>query len=288
MTTANTEIKPVEGKPAGETAAPVVTPEVKPKVEASPKAPDTKPSVESSATIKVPKKLSGEDDDLPEDDELVQLSPKALKSRLARASKTQLKEAFGTDDLEEIKTKLAKADEYTAKQEEDRKKTLTKEQKLKEERDAAIKEASDYKTKFETAQVERVVEKQDMRMARVAEKYLDPEYIETEFPRLAAALLKAAEEGDKKLLKNEDTWIDNWFKERVAEKPKLGKDFGTSAADGGESKVEKTVMLTNGADGARPNGAPRQGNSGGAKTAKPGQPNSMSDKEIRDLGYSYK
>ena len=289
------ETPTTDPKPAGDTPA---TPPAAGTPAAPPPAPDTKPSKvepkegkpagEGAPAPKTPKKLSADDDDLPEDDELVQLSPKALKARLARASKAQLKDAFGTDDLEEIKTKLAQADEYTKKKEEERQKTLTKEQKLKEERDAAIKEASDYKTKFEAAQVERVVEKQDMRMTRIAEKHLDPDYVESEFPRLAAALLKAAEEGDKKLAKNEEAWIDNWFKERVAEKPKLGKNFGKSDEGGEGAPPAKTVTLNNGAQDTRPNGAPRGANSGGVKTAKPGQPNSMSDKEIRDLGYQYK
>lgn len=262
--------------PAGGTPATPPTPEPK-------KAPEAKAEPKVTPEAKQPKKLSGDDDEIPEDEDLLQMSPRALKARLTRASKSQLKEAFGTDDIEAIKKKLAAGEEYEAKKEEDRKATLSKEEKLKEERDAALKEARETKTALEASKIANIVEKQDTRMSRIAGNHLDPDYIESELPRLARAVLKAVEDGDKKLLKNEDAWIENYFKERVAAKPKLGKDFG-STPEGGTPEPKK-LPFTNGAGGSRPTPA---GTSGSPKTGAPGKPNSMSDKEIRDLGYSWK
>jgi hypothetical protein len=253
---------------------------------ASAPAPEKKPVEKTEPKVtpeaKQPKKLSGEDDDIPEEEELLQLSPRALKSRLARASKQQLKEAFGTDDVDLIKKKLAAGDEYEKKKEEDRKATLSKEEKLREERDTAIKEARETRSLLEVEKTARIVEKQDGRITRIAEQHLKPKHVSKFLPDLAKALLKAADEGDRKLIKNEEAWIESWFKQQVEEEPEFGKDFG-KAAEGGEPP--KKLPFTNGSSGSRPQPA---GNSGSPKTGAPGKPNSMSDKEIRDLGYSWK
>lgn len=236
---------------------------------------------------KTPKKLSADDDDVPDDEEIVQMSPRALKARLTRASKAQLREAFGTDDIEAIQKKIAKGDAATVKEEEERKARLTAEERLKEERDAAIKERDEAKSRVEMVERARIVEKQDGRIGKIAAKHLDPDYIEDAFPKLATALLKAAKDGDKKLAKHEDQWIDNWFAEYVKAKPKLGKDFGATEETAPTKPEPKRLPFNNGPIAPKPG---QQAPSGtlSVKTASPGKPNSMSDKEIRDLGYSYK
>lgn len=276
-----------KNKPTGEQPSPApggtpaipssITPVEKPKAEA-------KPEVKVVPETKQPKKLSGDDDDIPEEEDLLQMSPRALKARLARASKSQLKEAFGTDDVESIKKKLAAGDEYEKKKEEDRKATLSKEEKLKEERDLALKEAKETKSLLDIERTARVVEKQDTRITRIAEGHLKPKHVAKFLPELAKALLKAADEGDRKLIKNEEAWIDSWFKQQVEEDPVFGKDYGKE--DDTKDKPEvKRLPFNNGANGQRP--APA-GTSGSPKTAAPGKPNSMSDKELRDSGYSWK
>lgn len=266
---------PTSTAPTVDTKAKTETTETKAK-EDKPKI-EAKPSGEGE---KKPKKLSGDDDEIPEEEELVQMSPRALKARLTRASKAQLRDAFGTDDIDDIKKKIALADEATKKQEEERKARLTKEQKLQEELDAANKVLADTRTKLEEAERTRVVEKQDTRIHRIASNHVDGDYIEDSFPHLARAIRQAVKEGDKKFAKNEEAWIENWYKEYVEKKPKLGKDFGKEA----EKPPTMKVPFTNGVQG-KP--APQQ-TSGQPKTAAPGRPNSMSDAEIRQSGYSWK
>src|SRR5260370_36360512 len=47
-------------------------------------------------------KQIGEEDDIPEDADLLQLSKKALNARLLRHTKKELRERFGTDDLDDV------------------------------------------------------------------------------------------------------------------------------------------------------------------------------------------
>ncbi len=266
--------------PGGTPAAPAPAPAAPP---VEPKKPEAKVEPNVTPEAKQPKKLSGDDDEIPEDEDLLQMSPRALKARLSRASKTSLKEAFGTDDIEKIKAKIAAGDEYETKKEADRKAALSKEEKLKEERDAALKDARETKTTLERERTERIVDKQDSRITRIAEQHLKAKHVSKFLPELAKDILKAAAEGDKKLAKNEEAWIESWFAKQVEDEPEFGKDFGKTP-EGGAPEIKKLPFN----NGARPDKPAPAHNSGSPKTAAPGKPNSMSDKEIRDAGFSWK
>lgn len=276
-----------EGQPSSAPAAPAPAPAPAPA--AAPQGmsavPTPAPTAPSAPAAKKSAKLSADDDDIPDDAELVQMSPRALKARLARASKQALREQFGTDDLESIKSKLATADEYAKKQEEERLAKLTAEQKLKEERDKAIRERDEFRTKFEERERTYVIEKQDARITRIAEKHIKPRHVAKFLPDLAQAILSS---NDPKLAKNEDAWIEGWFKKLVQEEPEFGVNYAASVAAAqapAEKPEPKKIVLSNGAKDGRPAGSQT---SGAPKTAAPGKPNSMSDKEIRESGYSWK
>ncbi len=274
--TSGEQPSPAPGGTPPVTAAPAAPP-------VEPKKPEAKVEPKVTPEAKQPKKLSGDDDDIPEDEDLLQMSPRALKARLSRASKSALKEAFGTDDIEKIKAKIAAGDEYETKKEADRKAALTKEEKLKEERDLAIKEARETKSTLDRERTERIVDKQDGRITRIAEQHLKAKHVSKFLPELAKDILKAAAEGDKKLAKNEEAWIEAWFVKQVEEEPEFGKDFGK--APEGAPEIKKLPF----SNGVRNESRPSQDrNSGSPKTAAPGKPNSMSDKEIRDAGFSWK
>ncbi len=235
---------------------------------------------------KKPKVISGDDDEIPEGEDLLQMSPRALNARIARASRKALKDAFGTDDVDSIKKMIDKAQKAAAKEEEERKKSLTEAERLKEERDAAIRERDEARTQLTAAERGRIVERQDSRITRIAEKYLDPDYIESEMPRLAADLRKAFKEKDPKLLKDEGAWLEKWFEKRVAAKPKLGKDYDSKREETTQPDPKK-VALNNGARTDDRHTADKSV-SGAQKTAAPGKPNSMSYKEINQSGYAWK
>lgn len=300
MSEANNEVKTGEqtspapganGTPAAGTS-PAGTP---PKAETAPKTePKTEPAGSAAGGTggtggTSAKKIGADDDDIPDGDELIQMSPKALKARLTRATSSALKEAFGTSDIETIKKMVEKAKKADEKAEEERRASLSEQERLKEDRDREKARADAAEARFTAAERQRIVEKQDARITRLAEKHLDPDYIESEFPRLARDLGKAFKAKDPKLLKNEEAWIDKWFEKRVAEKPKLGKNYqGPAATQETEPKEEppKKVLMNNGVATHKPD--PAKSGTTTNKTAKPGQPNSLSDREIRDLGYQYK
>lgn len=295
MTTEAKDTTKLEGQPstAPANAPPAGAPNgasEKPKAETKPEKVETKPEGEKKPKAgddatkdeKKPKRLSADDDEVPEEEDLLQMSPRALKARLARASKAQLKEAFGTDDVDLIQKKIKAGEEYEAKKEEERKARLSAEEKLKEERDAAMKERDEAKTALEKEKLARTVEKQDTRITRIAERHLKSKHVSKFLPDLARAILKAADEGDKKLIKNEEAWIDSWFAKQIEEDPVFGKDFDANQPEKPEAK---RLPFSNGARAERPT---PDGKAGSPKTAAPGKPNSMSQKELNDLGYQWK
>lgn len=288
MAGANNETTNTAGTEGQPSTAPAGTPA--PKIETKPE-PKTEKTTTTSTTDaggagtepKKPKIISGDDDEIPEGEDLLQMSPRALNARIARASRKQLKDAFGTDDLDTVKKLVEKAKKTAEKEETERKARLTETERLKEERDAAVRDAADARSQLTNAERARIVDRQDTRITRIAEKYLDADYIESEMPRLASDLRKAFKEKDAKLAKDETAWIEKWFQKRVETKPKLGKDFDTN---GGVKPEPKTATFSN---GVNTNGRPNAGSTGLAnKTAAPGKPNSMSDKEIRESGYAWK
>lgn len=190
------------------------------------------PQAASSATTEEGKKkfrLTDDDEDLPQGAELFEISAKALDSRLQRASQKEIKKLFdsmGVKDHDELQAKLAAA---KAKEEEDEAKrlaTLTNEQKLQEERDRYQRERDEWKTKFESAEEQKLIGEAHTRVADIAKKLLDSDYLEDELPRFGRYLAKTYSPEQIDAL--DDATIEKYFTDRIVEKPKLGKDFGAA------------------------------------------------------------
>lgn len=270
-------------------AAPAATPPAEaPKangVPAQAAAPSPSPVPASVAPVeRVPtrKLISDTDDEIPDNAELLEMSPRNLKGRMERYSKKQLKERFGVDDFDQIKAQLAELDAYKKNEEDKRLAQLTETDRLKEQllQSEAAREKAE--TRARDLQESRIIESEDRRVMNIAAKYLDPDYIDTEIPRLAKFLYSCTEDE----LRNADDVIDAWFKHRVEEKPKLGKDYGGPAAavagtTAATPPVPVKVAVNNGVNAEKPaNG--QQSGLAFQKTAAPGKANSMTESEVKE------
>jgi hypothetical protein len=226
--------------------------------------------------------LSDTDDEIPNDAELLEMSPRALKSRLDRFTKKQLKERFGVEDFDTIRTQLDELELYKREREEKRLAEMTELDRLKEQLAQAQEATRRSEAKALAMQEARVVEHEDRRVMAIAAKYLDEDYIDTELPRLARYIQGCSEEE----LRDADGTIEAWFRRRVEDKPKLGKDYSNGAPPPAQVQSQvgpppKQVPHSNGVTVERPGQAQPSG-SNQARTAAPGRPNTMTEAELRE------
>lgn len=297
---ATPEGTPVITPPEG-TATPVV-PTPLPGAPAVPAKTPVVPVVAGTTPPAEPKRvrLGGADDELPEDADLIEMSPKAFKSRVARASTAELKRRFGTDDLDEIEKEREELKTLRADKETRRLSELTEVEKERERANVAERRAEAAEHQAREAHHQREYERDDRVLTRTAEKLVDPDYIDAELLRFAKHLTTTY---DKKTLKAMDAkkmsvLATEFLEERIKAKPKLAKDYETAKAAEIEAQLKKDAKdrmrgkapVTN---GSKTNDRPVDDDTGvEGKTFAPGKPNSMSDaearKQMRDRGISYR
>lgn len=263
-----------------------------------------KPGVPAPATPVVetaPKRvrLSGADDDVPEDADLIEMSKGALASRLARASSKDLKRRFGTDDPDAIAKDLDELKTFRTEKEAQRVANLSEVEKERDLRTKAEQRATAAEAQAREAHEHRVFEREDRHLVRLSEKVIDADYVDAELARFAKHLNATYE---RKVLRKmsdaqRDKLLTEFLTERVKAKPKLAADYETKKADEIKEQLKKDAKLagrkqpvTNGANaGDRPSDA---GEGGDEKTFAPGKKNSMSDDEarrkMRENGISYR
>ncbi len=238
-------------------------PEVKPEPKqagGAPKAGEVTPAGKPE-----PRVLTGDEDELPEDGELFSISKSALTKRLSRHTKNQIKERFGTDNLDEIKAKLDKASEYEAAQEERRKKSLSREAALKEELDAAKLRAQEAEEKYQRTIDSQEIAEVDHTATSILSKYIDDDAMDLAVIKLKKHVMSL----DDDELKKPEKVIEEWAKEFAEKSPKYAR------AKAGEEEKVVEVQLNTGTKATKQE--PMKGDQ--TKTPRPGQANSMSKAE---------
>jgi hypothetical protein len=252
-----------------------------PKAAAAEKAEPAKAAkvVEDGAAKTGPARHTVKDDEeeIPETAELLELSAKALNSRLARHTKKQLRENFGTDDIVEIKAKISRLQELEDKEEERRRADLSEKEKLEEDLKKERGRAETAERKHQEAIEQRMVDQEDSRIKDIAGEYIKAKHYKHVSRDLAEFLL--GEYSEKELANVKDTTIRKWFKDYLEENPEFAK------ADAAAAPVAK-VPLDNGANVKRPDSAPTSGQAS-SKTARPGQPNSYTKQELASQGWRW-
>ena len=257
-------------------ADPVVAPVV-----AAPPPPVVPPAGGDSASRAV---TIGDDGDIPADAELLTLSKGAFKSRLARASRAELKERFGTDNPEEITAQLEELKTFKAEKEATRLAALSELEREKEARLAAEGERDEWRRQHDELRTTQVVKREHSRVEGIASKHVDPTMQRFALAEFAAYLgTKPAAEVDALT----DVQVEEWFVGKVKEMPKLAKDFAMPVTP--PSPVTEVKPLTNGpAAGAN---APPPTGAQPVKNFSPTATNPMGRQEARaeaaKEGYRY-
>jgi hypothetical protein len=252
------------------------------------------PAANTAAATEPPKepkraKVSG-DGDIPEDADLIELSPKALKDRLRRASRADLKQRFGTDDPDQIKKDL---DELATLRKEKKESELAKlgelerEKKLREEAEGRATQAEQ---RAKRVQEDRIFDREENHLARLFGKHLDEDYVDQELTGFARHLTKnfSKKQLERMSDKQRDAEAVKFCEERVKAKPKLSKSYESAK----EEEIRKALKaesrgkapVTNGSSGDKRR--PEAGAGTQPKNFAPGKGASYAD--IKAAGFSYK
>lgn len=269
---------PATTPPADATAAPpaAAAAPAAPKVD-PPKAPDAaKEAREAKESKDDLVELSGDGDEVPEGK--FKLTTAALNKRLARHSKKELRDHFGTDDPEEIKAKLAKFSEYEAKAEEERRKALSDKEKadedLRKERERAEKAEAAYQRAIDA----QTFSEYNATADKVFDKYFEADEDTREFvmSRLHKHVLALDEKDAPNDAKKAAKLFDKWAKEYAEKHPKYAIKAAVVEDETPDAKAVKKITLSTGSNPDRPErGDPALT----TKTPKPGQVNSMTKPE---------
>lgn len=226
------------------------------------------------------RKLVGDDGEIPTDAELIEMSPKALKSRLDRETKKTLRERFGSDDVDQIKARLDKLAEFEEREEAARLAAMSEQEKLKEQLQASEAARQAAEDRMEEYRLSQDVERGDTVVRGIVEQKIDPDYVDEVMAKVARHILSL----DDDEITDEKGLVATFVDEYLEKKPKLAKDY---APPTGEKPAPKELPATNGVDATR-NGVPAGAvGQSGAKTASPGKPNSMTTAEIAKMGYRW-
>ena len=228
----------------------------------------------STAGTTDPQVITIGDDDYPVDGEgFIKLSSQTFKRRLSRYNKVQLKEAFGTDDIADIKSRLDEHGRLKAKADDDHKKTLAKEEQLQLERDNEKKLRIAAEAKATQLSEEREYREADRSVTDAASKHIAAKF--TDFATYKfGCYVRELDDDESDAIKPKD--VSAWFRQFAADNPEYAVGAATVADD--KPKVRKP--LEHGAGGGvAPSPAPAPAT--GGKTPRPGQPNSMNAEEYR-------
>lgn len=257
-----------------------------PKVETK-TAPEAKADAKSGEPAQKRARVTGNDEEIPDDADLIELTPAALKKRLDRHASKELKARFGTDDVDSIKKQIARAAELEKKEEETKRAAMTEAEKLR----ADLKKETDKRVaaeeRYNTHVLQNAIEKQETRVSTLASKHLKPKYIRGDFFHDFAMWLKD-EFKDDELAKVSDAKLDKFFVGYLKENPEFAKDFKSSdktdetaeGAEGAGTMTVEKVPLNNGAK-VNASGTKTKSGAAGTKDFSPRAANAMTRGEAR-------
>jgi hypothetical protein len=225
----------------------------------------------------------GDDGDIPDDAELLTLSKSALNKRLARATRAELKARFGTDNPDEIKSKLDRLAEFETKQEEQRLASLSELEREREAKAKAEGERDEWKRQHDELRTANLVRGAHSRVSSISGKHFKDtaqKFIQFEFQEYLQGLPEA------EVVAMTDEQMDSWFAGEAKTHPELSRGYTPPAPP------TPVAPLTNGPPA--PEGAPPPTGAGGQQAAPnfaPSAANPMSRQEARKeaakLGYNY-
>lgn len=266
--------------------APVASATAKPPVATPPAAVQTPKSAGQEEETETEAEDDPEREPKPNANGIVTMPFKSFKTRINRAPNKELMAMFGTTDRALIKKTWDEHREWAKEREEARRASLVTEERLKEDAAAARAEAVKERKLREDKEIEISVQDYNRKLERVADKHVDPDYVGYSLECLGKHFLALSQEEQTAFGEKEsETWLKRWVKE----KPKFAKGAALVADENEGEDVQadtrpepKRMPAPNvGAPVVRkPVAVPSNGGLG-EKTARPGQPNSMTREEVR-------
>jgi hypothetical protein len=269
----------------GPDAVPPVVP-AKPKEEKVPAVAAKTEGEKTTPTEPKRVRISDADDEIPADADLIEMSSKALKTRLNAAKKSEVRELFtkfGVKNADELDAKFKRLKELETADETRKREEMSATEKLEADLKQERKLRVDADQRALRVTENYVIDKQESRISKIAAKHIDPDYVEEILPKFAVHLRKNFDEEQLKTIGDKD--IEDWFKEYATKKPKLAREHNS----------KPRVPLTN---GARTEGRSQAGDGGGTQSGKangrsfaPSAENAMSRQDARveaaKLGYRW-
>jgi hypothetical protein len=211
------------------------------------------------------------------DETSYQVKGAEFKKIFERRTKAELRKQFGTDDPEEIKTKLAEYEQLKAQSEEMRRAQMSESEKIKEDlaKERSAREKAEQK--FQQLNDRQQVARETLRVRGIAAKHVDSRMVRYAEMEFASFLRKKY--SPKEINKLKDGDIDKFFKAFVTKNPKFSRQQTVAAPTPKVGMTNGTISQQRAA--ATSQAKPQQ------KTAKPGQPNTMTREELRANGYEY-
>jgi hypothetical protein len=217
------QLSPTDPNQPTEPAAPATPPAAGSPPSPSPPAPAAPPAASpSTAPAGTTSGESDDDDDDLEGDQVIQLSKKKFAARLARASKAQLRELFGTDDVEAIKASQEELKTLRAREEENRKAKLSEDERRREELASERKLREQAEARVERVEI-RAAERAGAFLVKSAlEAVVDPEYHDVVADKLA-----------RDIKRNPDAYqagsgrkaVNSFIKDYIAKHPARAKGY---------------------------------------------------------------
>lgn len=278
-------------KPEAKVEAPKV--EAKPDAKADEKAaPDAKADVTKKPEAKA-KGAAESEDDTPEvgEDNMVKMPLRDFMRRVSRMTKKEMKKKFGTDDFDAIvaeREELKTLREDRAKRERE---AMSEKERLEADKKAAEARAQEAETRAERAEESRMAERFENTVSTVAAEYVDKADVDDVLDRLARRIERHPEEFPPGK-KGKDA-VDSWFKDFVEKHPKYAKGAPAGETKAEEKKADevkveqKTKVIDTSIQRNRPPGQKPARAIPEGKTARPGQPNSMTREELKRAGYNW-
>lgn len=201
----------------------------------------------------------------------IELTKEDLDSRLSRAKRTALKESIGEEDPAVVKAKLERLAALEADGEAKRIAALSEAERTKEELARANARAETAEKALKEQRRSNIVARETQRVTGIAVKHIAPEatgYALADFSKHLKSLSRA----DANKLTDKD--VEVFFRDLAKKKPFMAKSTAPAAP------AAPKVPVTTGTVAARKPGTQPSGTPSGEKTARPGQPNSMSKAEI--------
>ena len=169
----------------------------------------------------------GDDGEIPGDAELLTLSKRAFNSRLDRHTKAELRSRFGTDNPDEIKTKLDQLATYEAERETARLAALSDLERANEAKARAEGERDEWKRQHDELRDTQLVRTAHSRVERIAASLVKPKMQKYALGDFQSYLTGSLSDEEIDRLTDDD--ITKWFAAKVVEMPEWSKDFALPA-----------------------------------------------------------